>query len=158
MSRPDLPQHEFRRQRFALLGAIAVGAMLFTMQAAEAGVDGAGNTTVALTPQTCADPPCTSPDGGVDFACLVNRGAVLRISAGATANLNYRTSLDPDGGVFASTADHPVWATEIDQGRTVSMKAPQTTITLPDAGTQTGVLIPIHLSAADPSAGVAHCP
>ena len=112
-------------------------------------VSGPSNTTPYFV--ACADNPCISPDAGTDWACLETPLATVQIVS-LTANVNYRSTLDPDGGFFASTSDN---ALGTHAGYRENLTSAQT-ITETDGGVF-GLVI-MHLSTVDTSASVAHCP
>jgi hypothetical protein len=106
---------------------------------------------------SCSDAPCTSPDAGTDFVCVEAPSSVIEVTAGASASISYRFTVDPDGGFFASTADHTLFGGHMHPGIQLQY------VPAVDGGTLSqlvdgGALVLVHLSAADPSAGVAHCP
>jgi len=104
-------------------------------------------------PPACADGPCMSLDAGTDFVCYFTPLSSLQLTGGSTANVNYRVTLDPDGGTFASAADTPLFATQT----VLKTLQPVSTFAVTDGGKSLAA-VSMHLSAADALASASHCP
>lgn len=108
---------------------------------------------VVANPPICSDANNGSPDAGTSY-CVVFPATTtcLRVSAGFTANINYRKSFLPDGGT-ASASDKPLAAGAVEKGCFTY---------LPDGGNDkmpdAGYAMCFLLSAAAPEAGVVTCP